>query len=174
MNKSLSDRIHDYVSGLSKREVREELEKVYLHMYRCTEVLRGKLDTEPVSIDDEECIAEELFYLCKKKGIESALDKIVDSFTDAVNSRLSSFDFSTTLTNRPTGQVRRMKYYPGETVYYFNGRICHSVIDTIAYDEINGWEVTLGNGTVLKGFDGLFGSENALTNHLKNYLNGKK
>ena len=165
MGNHLSDRLHDYVSGLSNSEVREELEKAYLHMYRCTEVLRGQ-DTEPVYLNDDECISEELFYLCKKKGIESMEEELHDAAGEFLQALYAP--------HLPVGQMRRMKYSPGETVFYFNGRICHSVIDAIAYDEINGWEVTLENGTVLKGFDGLFGSKNALMNHLRNYLNGKK
>ena len=173
MRKHLSDRLHDYVSGLSNSEVREELEKAYLHMYRCTEVLRGQ-DVEPVCLNDNECISEELFYLCKKKGIEAAIAEDPHAFAVDYMDRISKCFNMPSIPIHAVGKIRQMKFSPGETVYYFNGCICHSVINEISYDGITGWEIKLDNGTVLKGFAGLFGSKKALENHLKNYLNGKK
>lgn len=163
MSKKLEERLIEYADGLEGSEAREELVKAYLHMYRCTEVLRGH-DAEPVSLGNDECIAEELFYLCKKKGIESGYDYRLDEFVNG----FAGVDVSV------TGDIRKSPVSTGQTVYYWNGAICHSVIEEVSYDEEDGWEVMLENGTVLKGFDGIFRSKHALINSLKGFAYGKK
>jgi len=163
MSKKLEDRISEYVGGLEDSEVRDELEKAYLHMYRCTEALRGK-EAEPVLLNDDECIGEELFYLCKKKGLEAGYGYTLDEFIDGFGGTGAAI----------TSEIRKAKFLPGQTVYYWNGAVCHSVIDEVSYDDEDGWEVMLENGTVLKGFKGIFRSKKELIKSLKSFAYGKE
>lgn len=167
---ALTKRLEARFEAFDADKLREQLTQAYMHMYRCADALRGK-DVEPIPLDDEEDIGEELFYLCRKKALEENSD------TDALKGYVS--DFSTSITSDvrecPSDDIRgdirreatKAQFSTGEKVYYWNGGIRHSMIETIEYDSVNGWSVSLENGTVLKNFDGLCRTKEALRNMLR-------
>ena len=141
-------------------KARLELARAYLHMYRCAEALRGK-EVSPVDLDDSESIGEELFYLCKKVGIER-------SDPDGCSGISCSRDIDPVY-------VPKSEFVPGQDVWYMNGVPRHCVIESVEYSDETGWEVHLENGTVLKGFGGISCTRSALLDKLSEvvYGNGK-
>ena len=160
MGKDLSQRLRETTESMSAEVARLELARAYLHMYKCTEVLRGH-DVEPVALDDDEAIGEELFYLCKKKAIEEGLfpqDRI--SARPSVDVRFS-YDSD-----------RKSLYSPGDDVWYWNGAPRHCRIESVEYSDESGWEVSLENGAVLKGFAGLYRTKDDLFNGIARFVYG--
>ena len=75
-DKEKENKLRAFIKTLSEKEVREELLLAYLQMERCQEVLEGK-DVEPVTMKENGLDSDlELFYMCKKKYLESK-----DSYT---------------------------------------------------------------------------------------------
>lgn len=135
----LNERLRRYTENLSPEQARDQLQKVYRLMYSCTEELRG-VESRPFTFpDDEENIADELFFLCKKYRLEGRYSK----------------------------EAATRLFSAGDAVWFFNGLPARAYIDSISYTTQEGLLVTLDNGMVLFGVSGLAHSREELMGMMK-------
>ena len=70
-DKEKKEKFRAFVNTLSEKEARKELVLAYLQMERCQQVLEGE-DVKPVTMKENGLDSDlELFYMCKKKYLES-------------------------------------------------------------------------------------------------------